>query len=53
MSEIIAAIREELQRNADEETRISGKRFFKEEITAYGIKTAVVTRRLQSSTGSV
>lgn len=43
MSDIIAAIREELQRNADEEIRASGKRFFKEETKTYGMKTSVVT----------
>lgn len=44
MSNVIAAIREELQRNADEEIRASGKRFFKEETKTYGIKTSLVTR---------
>ena len=44
MNEIIESIREELQRNADEEILASGKRFFKEETKAYGVKTALVTK---------
>ena len=44
MSDIIAAISEELQCNADEEIRASGKRLFKEETKTYGMKTSVVTR---------
>ncbi|MGI6549858.1 MAG: DNA alkylation repair protein [Syntrophomonadales bacterium] len=44
MNKIIESIREELQRNADEETRVSGQRFFKEETKTYGVKTATVTR---------
>jgi 3-methyladenine DNA glycosylase AlkD len=39
-SEILAAIREELVQNADEKTRDSAQRFFKEEVKVYGVKTA-------------
>lgn len=40
---IIREIREVLRNHADEKTRISGLRFFKEEIRLYGIKSATVT----------
>ncbi len=42
MNQIIAKIREELIRNADEKTRIQGERFFKENIKIYGLKSAKV-----------
>jgi 3-methyladenine DNA glycosylase AlkD len=42
MDPVITMIREELAASADEETRKSTKRFFKEEITVYGVKSAVV-----------
>ncbi|MFB3764249.1 MAG: DNA alkylation repair protein [Methanotrichaceae archaeon] len=41
-TEILAAIREELAQNADEKTRDSAHRFFKEDVKFYGVKTAVV-----------
>ena len=44
MSRIIEEVRRELIINADEKTRISGERFFKEDIKLYGIKSAVVGR---------
>src|SRR5664279_5792296 len=44
MSEIINKIREELIQNADEKTKSSGERFFKEEIKLYGLKSADVSR---------
>jgi 3-methyladenine DNA glycosylase AlkD len=44
MSEIIHKIREELIQNADEKTKSSGERFFKEEVKLYGLKSAYVTR---------
>jgi 3-methyladenine DNA glycosylase AlkD len=44
MSEIINKIRAELLQNADEKTKLSGERFFKEEVIMYGIKSAVVIR---------
>jgi len=37
-------VRKELKDNADERTRESGLRFFKEFVNIYGVKTAVVTR---------
>ena len=42
MPDIINKIREELINNADEKTRISGERYFKEEVKLYGIKSANV-----------
>ena len=44
MHPVIAGIREELNASADEETRKSVQRFFKEEIACYGVKTAVVRK---------
>jgi len=43
MDPVIVRIRQELNGLADEETRTTSQRFFKEEITCYGIKTPVVT----------
>ncbi|NPV62871.1 MAG: DNA alkylation repair protein [Methanotrichaceae archaeon] len=40
--EVLAAIREELIQAADEKTRESSNRFFKEEVKVYGVKTAAV-----------
>jgi 3-methyladenine DNA glycosylase AlkD len=42
MNKIIEAIRTELKSNADEKTKLSGERFFKEAVAMYGIKSAVV-----------
>lgn len=42
MVTIIELVRTELKKNADEETRISSRRFFKEEITTYGVKAALI-----------
>jgi 3-methyladenine DNA glycosylase AlkD len=42
-SDIIVTIRKELKRNADEATRQSGKRFFKEKVKLHGVKTAAVS----------
>jgi 3-methyladenine DNA glycosylase AlkD len=44
MSDIIDKIREELILNADEKTKSSGERFFKEEVKLYGLKSADVSR---------
>lgn len=44
MSSIIERIRRELKLNADEATRESGLRFFKEEVHLYGVKSATVGR---------
>ncbi len=42
MNILLDQIRAELKANADEKTRQSGKHFFKEQITVYGVKTATV-----------
>jgi 3-methyladenine DNA glycosylase AlkD len=42
MSDIIIRIREELKQNSDEQTRLSGERFFKEAVKLYGVKSATV-----------
>ena len=39
---IINDLRAELKENADEKTKAIGQRFFKEEVTFYGVKTSVV-----------
>jgi 3-methyladenine DNA glycosylase AlkD len=41
MSEIVEDIRKELLKNADEKTRVSGERFFKEPVKLYGLKSAI------------
>ena len=41
-TEVLKAIREELAQNANEKTRDSAHRFFKEEVKFYGVKTDVV-----------
>lgn len=43
MAEVIDTIRKQLIENSDEKTRESGRRYFKEEIQLYGVKTATVT----------
>jgi len=42
MHPVIAKIREELKANAEEKTKKSFQRFFKEEAACYGVKTAIV-----------
>jgi len=44
MAELLTSLRAELKNSADEKTRTSGKRFFKEEIKLYGVKSATVSR---------
>jgi 3-methyladenine DNA glycosylase AlkD len=44
MSQIIAQIREELKANADPQTKEDAKRYFKETITTYGVKTSAVEK---------
>ena len=44
MKNIIENLRQELINNADEKTRLSGERFFKEDVRLYGLKSADVTR---------
>ncbi len=40
MNNIIKNLRQELIKNADEKTRLSGERFFKEDVKLYGLKSA-------------
>jgi 3-methyladenine DNA glycosylase AlkD len=40
MNKIIENLRQELIKNADEKTRLSGERFFKEDVKLYGLKSA-------------
>jgi 3-methyladenine DNA glycosylase AlkD len=42
MDKILDDIRTELRNNANEKTRLSGERYFREKVTLYGIKSAVV-----------
>ena len=44
MSKIIDAIRQELISKADEKIKLSGERFFKEDVKMYGLKSAEVSR---------
>ncbi len=44
MDPIIGQIRQDLQDGADDATKQSFSRFFKEEVRGYGVKTAVVTK---------
>lgn len=44
MTEIINKLRNELQLHSDEETKAVSKRFFKETVNVYGIKTALVSK---------
>ena len=43
MNNIIKNLRRDLINNADEKTRLSGERFFKEDVKLYGIKSAEVS----------
>jgi 3-methyladenine DNA glycosylase AlkD len=43
MDSMLQQLRAELARNADESARVSGQRYFKEEMKLYGMKSAVVT----------
>lgn len=42
MKTILENLRKDLKLNADEKTKLSGERFFKEDVTMYGIKSAKV-----------
>ncbi len=44
MTVIISQIRRDLEQNADEKTKISSNRFFKEEIKSHGLKSAAVRK---------
>ena len=47
MNQFIARIREDLKANADEKTKASFNRFFKENVTFYGVKTPTVGKIAQ------
>lgn len=49
MDDILRKIRQELLENANEATRLSGQRFFKEAVQFYGVKSAVVARISKAS----
>jgi 3-methyladenine DNA glycosylase AlkD len=42
MNKIIEDLRSDLLSRADEKTKLSGERFFREDVSLYGVKTAVV-----------
>jgi len=42
MDDILGKVRRELKEAADEKTRVSGERFFKEEVTLYGVRSKVL-----------
>lgn len=44
MSSIIEQVRHELISNSDENTKESGKRYFREDVRLYGVKTMTVTK---------
>jgi 3-methyladenine DNA glycosylase AlkD len=44
MDGIIEKIRKDLSSNADEQTRISGERYFREEVGLYGVKSAMTEK---------
>ncbi|MDD4923716.1 MAG: DNA alkylation repair protein [Dehalococcoidales bacterium] len=44
MTNILDEIRAKLNENIDENTRQTGKRYFKEQVTLYGVKTATVEK---------
>jgi len=41
---ILTNIRKELKKNSDKKTKESSKRFFKEEVVLYGVKSAIVSK---------
>lgn len=44
VDDVIKAVRQQLKLNASNKARESGKRFFKEEVNLYGVKSAVVRK---------
>ncbi|MFD1259354.1 DNA alkylation repair protein [Entomomonas asaccharolytica] len=44
LSKLIIDIQQQLKNNADQHTQVNSQRFFKETITAYGVKTAIVRK---------
>ena len=53
MNIVIAAIRKELEASSDEKTKNSGKNFFKEAVSLYGVKTALVGKIAKNHYGEV
>lgn len=53
MSNIIEQVRLELIKHSDTTTRESGKRFFKEEVRQYGVKTSIVSKISKESFKSI
>lgn len=49
MSDFIKKLQQHLQQNADDKTRESGQRFFKEQVKIYGLKTAAVSKIAKES----
>lgn len=41
---ITDAVRNDLEKNSDEKTRISGERFFREDVKLYGVRSALVSQ---------
>ena len=48
MDDVIKRLRRELRENADEQKRMSGERFFKEEVMLYGLTVPTVNRMAKS-----
>ena len=48
MDDVIRRVRQELLDNADEQKRVSGERFFKEEVMLYGLTVPTVNRMAKS-----
>ncbi|MDD3244949.1 MAG: DNA alkylation repair protein, partial [Candidatus ainarchaeum sp.] len=44
MLKIVTNIRKDLKKNSDKKTKESSKRFFKEEVVLYGVKSAIVSK---------
>jgi len=44
MNTLVNNLRKELKQNSDKKTKDSAKRFFKEEVKTYGVKTAIVSK---------
>ena len=44
MLKILTNIRKDLKKNSDKKTKESSKRFFKEEVVLYGVKSAIVSK---------
>ncbi|WP_305311595.1 DNA alkylation repair protein [Methanolobus sp.] len=51
--DLISSIRAELAQSADEKTKASNARFFKEGINCYGVKAAIVLRVADKHYGQI